>query len=477
MRKLLSVAAICLICALALFGCTKHTVGADANASYEIDVKVEGNELVCSQKTTVVNTYREGLDSLTFMLYANAYAEGAVSHAYSTKLSSYGGIEVTSLTVNGAETEFTLGEDSQSMSFAVPAMPLKETAEISFEYTVVLPECDLRLGLYEGYYNLSNFYPQLAVYDGEDFRSDLFCTVGDPVYSGLADFKVNVDMDEGLVAACSGMVSDEKVSDGRKSFTVSGENMRDFAMVLNESYEVAVGEWEGITVRYYHVGDGAASERVALALNAIKTFSETFGDYPYEVYTLAVTPFEADGMEFSGLVYIASDASDVEETIIHETAHQWWYNLVGNDNVNASWIDEGLATFTSAYYYQLNGDESAFKARLSTVETAYLRYETLQKARTNGGVVSMTKPIYDYTDYQYTMLVYYKSCLLFKNLYETAGQDKFNAALKTFVADNRFKTVGAEELTAAFSDAMRCDMAGLINGWLSDSAILATFAA
>lgn len=478
MKKLLSAVALCLIVAVLFFGCTdKKTEISDGKPSYEINVKLDGNNLFCTQKATVTNVYREGLDELVFLLYPNAYAEGAEHRAYSAKLPRYGGIELTRLNVDGAETEFAMGEEGQSASFAVPAMAMGDAAEIYMEYSVVLPECALRLGKIRGYYNLSNFYPQLAVFDGEGFRRDLYTAVGDPVFSPVADFKVHMDVPEELVAACPGKVSGEKAADGRKNFTVSVDNARDFALALNADYVVTNGVWNDVTVNYYHTGDETASERTALAVNAIKTFSEAFGDYPYETFTVAVTPFGAEGMEFSGLVFISDEAEDAGSAIVHETAHQWWYNLVGNDNVNDGWLDEGLAAFTTAYYHLLNGDETRFAAELELAEKAYFKYEKLQKLRADGGVVSMTRSIHNYTEYQYNMLAYNKGALMFKNLYDTAGGDKFNKALSYYVRENRFKTAGREELAAAFGKAMKCDAAGLIGGWLSDTAVLTSFTA
>lgn len=477
MRKLTILAIVCLLCITVFCACTDKDNDVSENKNtYVIDMKLDGETLTCSQTVTLTNEFKEGLDSLTFMLYPNAYAENVKNRAYFTKLKRYGGINVTRLTVNGAEMEFELGEENQYMNFAVAPAALGAEITIGFEYVVTLPESALRLGKIDNYYNISNFYPQLAVYGEEGFRKDLYTTVGDPVYSGLADFQVNVDVPMELIAACSGVISAEKTAEGRKTFTVVGENMRDFAMVLNADYQLITEVWNDVVINYYHTGEENAGAHAKLAVDAIKVFSENFGEYPYSVYSVAVTPFTADGMEFSGLVYISTEASDIENTIIHETAHQWWYNLVGSDNINAGWLDEGLTTFTTAYYYLLTGDEVKYNTELQAVEKAYFKYEKIQKLLVNGGAVTMTKSIYDYTEYQYNMLAYNKGCLMFKNLYETAGMEKFNKALNLYVKENRFKTATSAELSDAFGKAMKCDVSGLINGWLTENVVLTAFA-
>ncbi len=472
-KKLLILCLVALVFITVFCACTgKQENELDGKTVYDIHACLTDGQLECSQTVQVTNIFCDGLKELTFMLYPNAYAEDAPNKAYTEKLPSYGAIVVTALTVGGESVEFTLSEDKLSMNFAVPELKKGEKTEVKFSYTVTIPECALRLGRKDGYYNLSNFYPQLACFDGEKFRCDKFSTVGDPIISDVADFKVSMDIPENLLAACAGTVSDEKCKDGRKTFTAQGENMRDFAMVLNDDYKLFNGVYNDVVVNLYTVDETDAAEKTALAVNAIKTYSEAFGEYPYSTFTVAETPFDCEGMEFSGLVFVNAASKDFENTLLHETAHQWWYNLVGNDNINSPYLDEGLTTFTAAYYYLLNGDENKYSSELAAIENAYLKYEKLQKIRGESGVVNMNKSIYEYTEYQYNMLVYYKGCLMFKNLYDTLGATKFEKALKLYVKENRFGRAGKDELCEAFTRAFGGDASGIINGWLSDGAVL-----
>jgi aminopeptidase N len=40
----------------------------------------------------------------------------------------------------------------------------------------------------------------------------------------------------------------------------------------------------------------------------------------------------------------------LEKTIAHESCHQWWYNLVGNDEIDYLFLDEGLTCWSTDYY-------------------------------------------------------------------------------------------------------------------------------
>ena len=72
--------------------------------------------------------------------------------------------------------------------------------------------------------------------------------------------------------------------------------------------------------------------------DSIGIFNRIFGKYPYGVYSIVMTEFPT-GMEYPGIVFIGKDyfnahsKDELEKIIVHETAHQWWYGVVGNDQI------------------------------------------------------------------------------------------------------------------------------------------------
>lgn len=469
MKRIFIIALMCVIALLA-FGCEKAEVE-DNRTEYDITVDFTSEKLVCEQRTTVVNSYKEGLSELVFLLAPNAYSENAVHKAYVKKLPAYGSVTVEEVSVDGEKTSFTIDDDGYYMTVPVPSAQISERRVVDIKYEVSIPECNLRLGKSEGFYNVSGFYPQLAVFSDDEFRKDSFSYVGDPVMSDVADFTVRITVPENMTVACPGNVT-ETVADGQKTITASERRMRDFAFVASEKYTVKTTEKYGVTVKYFSTGD---SDYGALASDVIKVFSDNFCDYPYDTYVLAETPFIADGMEFSGMSFISSDATDKEKAVVHETVHQWFYNIVGSDNVNAPYMDEGITTFMTEYFYLLNGDEGKYKEGMKAIENAYFSYEKLQKMRGEKANLAIDGSIYQYSEYAYSMLVYYKSSLMFKNLFETAGASRFNKAVKGYVADNYFRWSDADSLVGNFNKAMNCDVKGLIDAWVDGSVTTATF--
>ncbi len=64
----------------------------------------------------------------------------------------------------------------------------------------------------------------------------------------------------------------------------------------------------------------------------------------------------AGGIEYPGVIVVAdaywNTGSDFFETVVaHEVGHQWFYSLVGNNQVADPFIDESLTSFTEYVYY------------------------------------------------------------------------------------------------------------------------------
>jgi len=99
------------------------------------------------------------------------------------------------------------------------------------------------------------------------------------------------------------------------------------------------------------------------AAKAIGRFSQWFGPYPYGSLALTQMPGNLS-QGWPGLVFLSSFAflSPQEQTdlrldpvtraldtqvLVHETAHQWWGDLVGWKSYRDQWIAEGLANYAS----------------------------------------------------------------------------------------------------------------------------------
>ncbi|MEW6286506.1 MAG: M1 family aminopeptidase, partial [Chloroflexota bacterium] len=68
-----------------------------------------------------------------------------------------------------------------------------------------------------------------------------------------------------------------------------------------------------------------------------------------------------DGMEYSAFYFISRDYFNLYDNTpknylviiaAHETAHQWWFDAVADDQALEPWLDETLATYSERIYYE-----------------------------------------------------------------------------------------------------------------------------
>lgn len=82
-----------------------------------------------------------------------------------------------------------------------------------------------------------------------------------------------------------------------------------------------------------------------------------FGEYPYEHITVVDPAWgagAAGGMEYPTLftagtrLFTRPSMHSPESVTVHEAGHQFWYGLVGNNEFESAWLDEGFNSYTDS---------------------------------------------------------------------------------------------------------------------------------
>ena len=463
MRKILC----CGLGVVVLCGAAAFTAcGSEETAnSYKIVAEYFPEERQLSAEMTVcyTNGTETALEELKFELWANAYREGAtyspVSELYSPaayyKGKSYGCMEIQS--VEGGAEYSVGGEDENILTVALcePLYP-NETVELKMTYTVTLAEINHRLGAGENTVNLATYYPVLCAYGDNGFLEYVYSCNGDPFVAECADYDVTLTVPEEYSAVCGGRV-EEVAENGKKTYHVIAENVRDSAFVLGKSFERLSATACGVEVEYYYYGDAAPETTLAAAADSLTYFSETFGKYEYPRYVVVETDFPYGGMEFAGLSMISSSLRPSETPLVvaHETAHQWWYAMVGSNQFECAWQDEGLAEFSTALFldaYPAYG--ASYRAMVDSCIDSYRAYFAIYSQLSAEADTSMNRPLTSYKgDYEYRSLAYDKGVVLFDSVRSAAGDRKFFSALSKYFEDNRGKIAQYADLVSAFERA------------------------
>jgi hypothetical protein len=199
-----------------------------------------------------------------------------------------------------------------------------------------------RIARFRNGIRLGSFFPILAWDPRRGWATDPPTRIiAETSTSPVADFDVHATAPAGARV----LVSGTPVGPGRWHATA----VRDVAVAAGAFKVVtATAHAPGpVTVRVAVAGGAQVPRDVlALAVRTLHELAHRYGPYRWSSYTVVATPdLGAEGIEYPTLVYIGS-ASIVALLVQHETAHQWFYSLVGNDQARDPWLDEALATWS-----------------------------------------------------------------------------------------------------------------------------------
>ena len=411
---------------------------------YQIDLEIAPDltSYSATQQVHYINTETTPLKEVYFRLFPN--------------YPSYGGdMTMHTVTVNGQEVTptYELGNSAMRLALSQPLLP-GEGITFELTYSTEVPTRSVtagynQFGFYQDVLALPNFYPLIPVYDNEGWNVETAPGYGDAVFSDTALYQVNITAPSDQVVVTSG-VCDQAVNGATQTDRCVSGPMRDFMIALSADYDVVSETVDGAHINSYFLTKDAEQGRAGLATTvaAMKSYSQRIGPYPFNELDVIETPTTAGGIEYPGLVVIAQDLyeqnpSYQEGATAHEVAHQWWYSLVGNDQVDDPWLDEAFTQFTTALYYLDRYGTPGFDSYVANGLQA--RY---QLALNNDQDMPGDLPVASYTEQEYGRIVYGKAPLFFKALYEASGDAKFDQFMQDYFQTYRYRIAYPKDLLA-----------------------------
>lgn len=340
---------------------------ADGLDEIVIDAKLNPDDrsLSVTQTLRLVNRTGEKQDAVVLRTWPNAFQsletspcaveDGLYDHYYPNGFSS-GALVMAHAEANSQSVLHRYADAAKTvLKVPVPGeWQAGAVAEIQLVYTVRVPKQAYRFGLWDEIWALGNAFAIPAIWEDGAFRTDAYAPVGDPFVSECANYRVTVTVPKGYV--CAGSASPTlEAADGQSIYHFDAPAVRDFVLVISDQFKMAQGMQDGVLVTAYAANAAQAKAMLKYGQKAIKTYNEAFGSYPYPAYTLAQVTFPHGGMEYPALSMISTDllaagGRDLEYAVAHETAHQWWYAVVGSDGWNQPWQDEALCEFSLLAY-------------------------------------------------------------------------------------------------------------------------------
>ncbi len=430
-----------------------NNIKEDEINQYEIDIDFNPEEKTYTGSQTVLYINNEDIElgEIYFHLYPNAFKTvetvpilfDDMDRAFPQGFEP-GYIDMNKILVDNKEISFTVegeGDTILKINLEEPLKP-KEKIEIKMEYAGALPPAEDRFGYGEKTYNFGNWYPIACVYDEKGWNTDPYYSIGDPFYSDVSNYNVTITTPKDMIVASSGNILSEKSKKGKKIWNIEGKLIRDFAWVCSTDFVVEEREVDGTLIKVYFLEDNAKIKKVAsnMTEDAIRKFNTLFGRYPYGQYSVVMNSFPS-GMEYPGLVYIAENYCTMatkeflEIIIVHETAHQWWYGVVGNDQIDEAWLDESLATYSEVIYMnEVYGKDHSEDYYDVMVVESYERAKQLFDIDDK-----VLKPLDEFDDWNdYGSLAYSRGAMFINSIKKDFGEDVLYDILNKYYEEYKF---------------------------------------
>ena len=402
------------------------------------------------------NQQAASLSEIVFRLYPN--------------LPSYGGtMAITYAQVDLIAVSPQLDNTQSVLTLSIPTQVLpNQTIQIYLHFRATVPNTAHLYAQYIYQHDtlaLPNFFPLLSIYDeNEGWWQNTTHSQGDAVFSETSFFDMTITAPTDWVLITTGVsVNSHLNANQTRTTRYLAGLVRDFAIMGSPDYHTVSGIQNdvGIDVHYLSGGETAAQQSLKYAEDAVQVYTSLFGDYPYTELDIVETHTTAGGIEYPGLIVVASDswnATDayLEVVTVHEVAHQWWYSLIGNDQTRYPWLDESLTQYSLGLYY---GDVYGVEAQINT----FANYEQTWR---NSADMPVGLSSADYSSTTYWSIVYNKGPLFFARLSADFGHDIFINALNHYFTTHRYGIVTPADLQASLENSLDTNLDTYFAEWV-----------
>ncbi len=392
----------------------------------------------------------------------------------------------------GDGTSITPTWDDSWLTFPL-AQPLEpdQTLQISLSYELTLPFPQasaivrpVPFGFTERQTNLVDWYPFIPPRNpGEGWMAHKPGYFGEHLAYEYADFQVNIMLSD--VPASSFAIPTPAGDEPTAGYAIAAsapaeidgdwhryhlESARNFAWSVSHAYQVFSKVVGDVTVLGYSFPVHSKAGQTALDVTAqsFELYQGFFGHYSHKTLSVVEADF-LDGMEYDGLyflsngfynLYTGTPADYLTDIAAHETAHQWFFGIVGNDQGQEPWLDESLCTYSERLYYEKFSPEGLdwwWKYRINFYKpTGFI----------DGSIFSYNYAPNAYETYRNA--VYLNGAMFLEDLRKLIGDEAFLSFLKDYVAQNQGKIVNSETFFTILKNHTQKDISPLINRYFEN---------
>ena len=480
------------------------------NANYTIEVRLdpglrslEGREVLSWRNISDTTT-----SELQFHLYYNAWKNtgstwmrerllGRGRSLHERPEMDWGWIDVTAVRMLGdgppmdltPQTRHIAPDDGNLDDETVLVVPLPrsvspgETIDVEIEWTSRVPRTFARTGTIGDYFFIAQWFPKIGVLESTGWNCHQFHTATE-FFSDYGVYDVQITVPNDWIVGATGMEqSRQDNQDGTATHRYYQEDVHDFAWTTSPDFLERRERFEhpdlpSVEMRLLLQPEHAsqAARHFSATSNTLRYYGEWFGAYPYPQITIVDPAWQSrsGGMEYptlftAGTRWLAPvNVSSPEEVAVHEAGHQFWYGVVGSNEFEHAWLDEGLNTFATARameaFFTPNYRSTRFFGQFVPWVIADIPWSRevdgnrLTGYRLNARMDTQAIPTYRYWPGSASSISYNKTALWLHTLERYLGWPVLQRGMAAFYERWRFGHPAPEDFFRSINDASGRDL-------------------
>jgi hypothetical protein len=496
----ISLLAIFAMCQLISASMSEHIVNYKIKARLLPDEKaVAGQQIL-----TWLNNSEQPVGELQFHLYLNAFKNnkttfitesGGAHRGFKLDKKNWGYIDIERFAVAGGPDltdtiEYIQPDDGNEYDKTVmrvqlpePVLP-QESITVEIDFHSKLPRVFARSGFYEDFFMVAQWFPKIGVFWKGEWNCHQYHS-NTEFFADYGVFEVEITVPEEYVVGATGKRIDEiSNSDGTKTYIHYQEDVHDFAWTacpdfveFREPFRMENPHVETEMILLIHRMHLNHKDRYLSALkNGIEFYSQSYGAYPYPTITLvdpAPKAIAAAGMEYPTLFtggtmwWLPEGLHMTEMVTIHEFGHGYWYGMVGSNEFEEAWLDEGINSYSEvkamAKYY--GEDRSMIDCGgLKISDLVYQRAPVIGSSRLD----PILKNSWEfYSGGSYATNTYAKAALMLLTLENYLGEDVMSDIMRTYFERWKFKHPTSEDFVAVAEEVSGQDLSWFFDQFLN----------
>jgi aminopeptidase N len=207
----------------------------------------------------------------------------------------------------------------------------------------------------------------------------------------------------------------------------------------------------------------AAIQDFQRAVQMTEFFTRLIGPFPYEKLALVQSRTRFGGMENSSAIFLSENSirgtRQVEGTVSHEIAHQWFGDSVTERDWSELWLSEGFATYFGALFFEKADGVAAFRQRMQRMKPRIFEYHQ----RTG-------RPVIDTTLTDLMQLLnpnnYGKGAWVLHMLRGLLGDEQFFLGIRTYYERYRDGNATTQEFRLVMEEVSGRPLSWFFDQWL-----------